>query len=114
MPEIEIDTAGRGHRVLRGRKFPLLDEQGKVEYVLTITEDLTGRRRRETALRRSEQRLREAIESFTDGLALYDADDRMVLCNRRYRDMWPGLAECAEPGTPSADIVGTIVRTGGV
>ncbi len=35
---------------------------------------------------RAEQRLRDAIESINEGFALYDAEDRLVMCNRRYRD----------------------------
>jgi signal transduction histidine kinase len=114
MPEMETDTATYGRRILRGRKFPLFGDHGNVEYVLTINEDLTGRREREKALQRSEQRLREAIEGFTDGLALFDVEDRLVLCNRRFREMWPGIAELACPGVSYADLVRAVVRAGGL
>jgi len=39
---------------------------------------------REIALMR--QRLIDAIESISDGFSLYDADDRLVACNSRYRE----------------------------
>lgn len=39
------------------------------------------------AARLSRSRLFEAIESISEGFSLYDADDRLVLCNSRYRDM---------------------------
>jgi len=49
--------------------------------------DVTALERSEDARRRSEQRLTEAIESISEGFVCYDADDRLVLCNSRYRDM---------------------------
>jgi PAS domain S-box-containing protein len=50
-------------------------------------DDMTALRRAEEARRRSEQRLVEAIESISEGFVLYDADDRLVLCNSRYREL---------------------------
>ncbi len=44
-------------------------------------------------------RLTAAINSMSEGFVLYDAEDKMVLCNQTYRDMLgPGLAEFAVPG----------------
>jgi adenylate cyclase len=52
------------------------------------------------------QRLIDAIESISEGFALYDRDDRLVLCNSRYRDLlYPGLADVMEPGTPFETII---------
>jgi serine phosphatase RsbU (regulator of sigma subunit)/HAMP domain-containing protein len=52
---------------------------------------------REIALAR--QRLVEAIESISEGFALYDAEDLLVLSNRRYR-------EVASPADPEAIVPG--------
>ncbi|WP_035692616.1 hybrid sensor histidine kinase/response regulator [Azospirillum halopraeferens] len=49
-------------------------------------------------------RLSEAIESVNEGFALYDADDRLILCNRKYLSYWPGLADRIRPGMPFAEI----------
>src|SRR5882672_5618892 len=37
--------------------------------------------------RLSRSRLLEAIESISEGFSLYDTDDRLVLCNSRYREL---------------------------
>ncbi|MEX2641959.1 MAG: PAS-domain containing protein [Acetobacterales bacterium] len=43
--------------------------------------------RRDVTLQvRAEQRLLDALESINEGFALYDADDRLVLCNKRYKE----------------------------
>ena len=37
--------------------------------------------------RTSRARMMQAIETMSEGFCLYDADDRLVLCNSRYRDL---------------------------
>lgn len=43
-------------------------------------------------------RLHDAIESIADGLVLFDADDRMVLCNSAYRQSVAPIADLLQPG----------------
>jgi PAS domain S-box-containing protein len=47
--------------------------------------DITDRRRIETAARVTAERLSSAVESFQDGFAVYDAEDRLLLCNSVFR-----------------------------
>lgn len=42
--------------------------------------------------------LRDAIESLSEGFALYDEDRRLVMCNQRYKDMNYAVADLLEPG----------------
>jgi adenylate cyclase len=51
------------------------------------------------------QRLTEAIEAITDGLSLYDADDRLIVCNSRYKELFPTQKNVVVPGTPFETIV---------
>jgi adenylate cyclase len=52
------------------------------------------------------QRLVDAIESISEGFALYDVDDRLVLCNSRYCELlYPGMADVMVPGTPFETII---------
>jgi signal transduction histidine kinase/DNA-binding response OmpR family regulator len=56
--------------------------------------------------KRAEAQLTEAIESISEGFSLYDADDRLVVCNKRYSDLlYPGIGEVAFVGTPFEDVV---------
>jgi PAS domain S-box-containing protein len=53
--------------------------------------DITPLRRAEQARERSEQRLSEAIESISEGFVCFDGEDRLVICNSRYRELlYPG------------------------
>ncbi len=69
------------------------------------TEHVRQRERADRALRESEARaararaqLFDAIESLTEAFALYDADDRQVVCNKKYREIYPLTAHLLIPG----------------
>ncbi len=49
--------------------------------------------------------LLEAIDAVPDGFVLYDADDRLVLCNRAFRDFNPELATLMTPGVSFRELI---------
>ena len=49
--------------------------------------------------------LRAAIEVLPDGFVLYDADDRLVVCNQRYRDIYKKSAAAMVPGETFENIL---------
>ena len=52
-------------------------------------------------LARSEGQLRDAIESFPEGIAVYDAQDRLLVCNEIYARVYGAGKMAAElPGVP--------------
>jgi PAS domain S-box-containing protein len=59
------------------------NEIGEVARVLALFRDSVIRREK---AERTEARLREVIENIPEGFALYDAEDRLVLSNRHYRE----------------------------
>ncbi|WP_413717050.1 response regulator [Silicimonas sp. MF1-12-2] len=64
------------------------DEVARLMRALTVFRD-TAVEMEESNLREiaeARQRLIDAIETISDGFAFYDSDDRLVLCNTRYRD----------------------------
>ncbi len=100
-------------------KVPLRVGDGRVTNIVTVSLDITDRKRVEEALRESEQRaaktqqqLLDAIESLTEAFALFDADDRLVVCNGKYRDLFDVDEELLKPGTRFEDIVRDVVRRG--
>ncbi|WP_420348499.1 PAS-domain containing protein [Pelagibius sp.] len=62
-------------------------------------------RRSELAAAAAQQRLRESIESLAGGFALFDASERLVLCNRRYGDLYAGARDLLVPGMRFEEIV---------
>lgn len=54
----------------------------------------------------AQQRLQEAIETMSEGFALFDTDRRLVLFNENYRSkIWPHLADFIKIGVTFEDIV---------
>lgn len=76
------------------------DQDGQPVEVVGSWSDVTARNEAEIAFRRSEQRLTDAIESISEGFSLYDAEDRLIVCNHAYGELlYPGLGTPAS-GTP--------------
>jgi len=72
------------------------DEIGEMAKTLALFRDSLVERERlsvereeaQKAAKQAQLQLLEAIEAVTDAFALYDADDRLVISNSRYRDMY--------------------------
>jgi PAS domain S-box-containing protein len=58
--------------------------------------------------------LTQAIESISEGFALFDRDDRLVLCNQKFRLAFPTIAERIVPGIRFADFIRSSLETGDV
>ncbi|MEM7168594.1 MAG: response regulator [Pseudomonadota bacterium] len=84
------------------------DEIARMAEALTVFRD-TAIEVEENNLReveQAQQRLTAAIESISEGFSLYDAQDRLVLCNSTYRDLlYPGMGDVVTPGTPFNHII---------
>ncbi|MGP3696782.1 response regulator [Rhodobacter sp. NSM] len=52
-----------------------------------------------------QMRLRAAIDAIPDGFVLFDRAERLVLCNDRYREIYPRAAEAIRPGARFEDIL---------
>ncbi|MGH7088108.1 MAG: HAMP domain-containing protein, partial [Stellaceae bacterium] len=106
---------------------PGRDEVGAMARALVLLRDSLmernrleqERRRADTQLQRAQEQLSEAIEAISEGFALFDAEDRLVVSNRRYRELHAGLDLDLTEGTSFEDIVtaaaegGTIPIPGG-
>ena len=52
-----------------------------------------------------------ATELLNDGFILFDADDRMVICNQRCKEIYPHIADKLEPGTSFEEMVRVTAET---
>ncbi|ODU20003.1 MAG: hybrid sensor histidine kinase/response regulator [Sphingomonas sp. SCN 67-18] len=57
----------------------------------------------------AQRRLRDAIESINEGFAIFDGNDRLVLCNQTYLSLWPAIADRIRPGVSFDEIAEMIV-----
>jgi NO-binding membrane sensor protein with MHYT domain/nitrogen-specific signal transduction histidine kinase len=70
--------------------------------------------RRTAALKVSEARLAEAIETLPESFALFGADDRLVVCNALYRSLSQAMRIHAKPGISFAELLARAVEYGDV
>ena len=91
------------------------DEIAEMANALTVFRD-TAVEVEENNLREiaeARQRLIDAIESISEGFALFDAEDRLVLSNTRYRDLLhPDQPDLIQPGVSFEDIIRQAMELG--
>ncbi|MBI3452068.1 MAG: PAS-domain containing protein [Rhodospirillales bacterium] len=58
-----------------------------------------------TESKQAEDMLHDAVESISEGFAIYDEDDRLIACNTRYRELYGATKETMAIGRNFADII---------
>ena len=85
---------------------PGSDEVGAMARTLALFRDSLKERNQLTVEReRERQTLSAAIATISDGFVLYDKEDRIVVCNDRVREIYPGIAELFRPGMSFREIL---------
>ena len=78
-PEEVLTTPHLGERVLRTKKVPLFDDQGRPQFVLGISEDITDLKLAEDARRETEQRYHRIVDTITDYMVSVKIEHRRVV-----------------------------------
>ena len=108
--ELELARAGGAARLVLLDCAPLSTAaRGNVMVSLT---DITALRRHHEREARQRDALDQALEEMAAGLVLFDAEDRLVFCNRRYREFYAVPAELARLGTRFEDMLREELRNG--
>jgi PAS domain S-box-containing protein len=95
---------GRQHRArLTGK--PVSDSEGRFLGFRGTATDITSEIEADRRMHASEARLAEAIESMTAAFALFDAEDRLVLCNNHYRALHGFMSDKVHPGIRFEDLL---------
>jgi PAS domain S-box-containing protein len=66
----------------------------------------------EARSRRQAVMLQDAVDAMSDGFVLYDPNDRLVLCNQRFRELRPRDAISYQPGIRFEDILRRVIACG--
>ena len=72
---------------------------------IAIVQDISRYLEARMAASNAEAILKAAIESLPDGFVLYDADDRLVICNDRYRQIYRESAQAMCKGATFREIL---------
>lgn len=94
------------------------DEIGEMAQTVTLFRDslierdrlAEEREKAQAEARSAQEKLLEAIEAVTDAFALYDADDKLVISNSKYREMYEYLGLPIEKGISYETIISAAVN----
>jgi PAS domain S-box-containing protein len=81
------------------------DLDGRTLLVLIDQSVEVARRQAELAARQASTLLREAVNGLPEGFTIYDADDRLVVCNEAYLNFYNASRDLIVPGARFEDIV---------
>ncbi len=84
LPELSMGRPGRPGAMARMISVPILDDQGEVEGIVTLWEDISARLAAEQDLRRSRRLLRTVFDAIPHEMTVKDAAGRFLIANRAY------------------------------
>jgi signal transduction histidine kinase/DNA-binding response OmpR family regulator len=104
---IDVDAALAGWYRDRVRAFAVSSMLGMViiSVALALAVMLRQRDKAEAERMRARLTLENALESMSDGFVMFDAEDRLIACNSRYKDFYKLSARFIQPGTSFDDIM---------
>ncbi len=80
--------------------------------VISTHEDITEREQLNARLAEQHERLDAALENMLQGLAMFDGEQRLIVCNARYAEMYGLSAEQVKPGTTVREILQSRIANG--
>ncbi len=104
-----VTASDGGRRLCRMSGMPIFDANtGTFRGYRGTGSDITAQIEAEERATSAQTRLAHAIESSSEAFALFDRHDRLVICNSRFREYHPAIADLMEPGVPFE----TLIRAG--
>ncbi len=79
---------------------------------VSTLEDITEQRRADELLRQQKIQLDTALNNMSQGLNMFDAEGRLVVCNERYLQMYGLSADDVKPGATMQDLVRARIANG--
>lgn len=85
--------------------IPIFDDNGGFLGYRGSGRDISKEREADEALKNAQRQLLAAVESFPGAFFIFDAEERMVMCNNQARVWYAPVADLLEPGIGMEDLV---------
>jgi signal transduction histidine kinase len=120
-----VERRLRAFRALEPAELHVFDQSGVPSWIIIrlyrtrdggtflVREDITARKQAEEKLRYTQGLLLTAIESMSDGVALFDKDERLVLWNEEYPRNPAMIREVVKAGIAFTDLCEDLMKRGG-
>jgi adenylate cyclase len=89
---------------------PASDEIGAMARTLALfRESVVARSKIAAESERQRTVLETALSAMSEGFVLFDEDDRLAVCNDKFKELYPALTDLTVPGTPFANVIQAVV-----
>ncbi len=75
-------------------------------------EDITEKIEAENEIKRQEEQLNAALDNISQGVCMFDASQRLIICNKKYADIYGLTDEQTKQGTPIQAILEHRIASG--
>jgi PAS domain S-box-containing protein len=97
-----------GAKWMQTSGMPVFGEDGAFEGYQGIATDITA----QVEAEREARLLASAIEQFNESFVLWGKDERLVICNKKFREINRAVPEFLKPGTLFSDHIKAVVEAG--
>jgi diguanylate cyclase (GGDEF)-like protein/PAS domain S-box-containing protein len=105
-------TTGKSIETPDGRTIHIITRPMADGRWVTTHEDITDKMRVKELIEQQAFQLDAALENMSQGLCMFDANQRLVVCNKRYADLYGLNEEQTRPGTTLRAILQHWIATG--
>ncbi|SEF69710.1 PAS domain-containing sensor histidine kinase [Bosea lathyri] len=98
------DSAG-GWVWLKARAELVVDRRTHSQHLVGIVVDISEQRRMAEQTATADARLRDAVEAISEAFVLWDADNRLVLCNAKYQQLHQLPGDALQLGASHEEIM---------
>jgi signal transduction histidine kinase/CheY-like chemotaxis protein len=112
--DTEVEVGYRGRRDEIGQMVEAISvfRKNAIEKRAMEIENLETEKKNLREIAEARARLTDAIETISEGFSLYDADDRLVIFNSKYKNNFAAFGDIIKPGTSFETIARTAAERG--
>ncbi len=96
---------GLGRRYVESIFIPLFHPNGTMDGYFVLVRDLTDEQRQKEELQQRGQQLEGLLREIADAVVMFDADLRLVMCNKGYLNLMGFPPALGEPGTSIESLI---------
>lgn len=90
---------------LKARAELVIDRRTRSRHLVGIVVDISEQRRMAERTATADARLRDAVEAISEAFVLWDADNRLILCNAKYQQLHQLPADALQSGMSYDEIM---------
>ena len=103
--EFRVKHANQQWIWLRARAEMVRESLNEGAHLVGIAVDITDQKNQAQQTKTADMRLRDALETVSEALVLWDADNRLVMCNSKFQHLHRLPHDAVRPGAPYREVM---------